>query len=263
MTLELFINITNLLQTAVLAVVLFLVIRLLLKNIDSLTVVFISFFFSLWFLATIYWLVYDILRPDVRMPFAANEIGEAGMLLMLSAALNHAVPHGSRAAIKQMIGATVFAVCNCILWIAWSGEWLQDLITGLVFVWLLSSVVCSLKVIRALTKTEWILLGIYCAVLIAGQCLTFFFEEPVKGRIDLGCYILLTIGVIYWLAKFFISWKRKEPAKKLMALALTNIVWITVALFMSSDLFYYIYINVETLISVFLYLAARKVVTES
>ena len=261
--LELFTNITNLLQTAVLAVMLFLVIRLLLKNIDNLTVVFISFFYSLWFLATIFWLVYDVLRPDVRMPFAANEIGEAGMLLILAAAVNHAVPHGSRAAIKQMIGAVVFAVCNVILWMAWSGEWLQDLITGLVFVWLLSSVVCSLKVIRALTKTEWILLGIYCAALVAGQSLTFFFEEPVKGRIDLGCYVLLTIGVIYWLVKLSLAWKRKSPAKKLLALAITNIVWITVALFMSAGLFYSIYINVETLISVFLYLAARKVVTES
>ena len=242
---------------------LFLVIRLLLKNSDSLTVVFLSFFYSLWFLATIFWLVYDVLRPDVRMPFAANEIGEAGMLLILAAAVNHAVPHGSRAAIKQMTGAAIFAVCNVILWIAWSGEWLQDLITGLVFIWLLSSAVCALKVIRALTKTEWILLGIYCAVLIAGQSMTFFFEEPVKGRIDMGCYVLLSIGVTYWLVKMFIAWKRKSPAKMLMALAIANIVWITVALFMSAGLFYYIYINIENLISVFLYLAARKLVNES
>ena len=263
MTLELFINITNLLQTAVLAVMLFLVIRLLLKNIESLTIVFISFFYSLWFLATIYWLVYDVLRPDVRMPFAANEIGEAGMLLILAAAINHAVPHGSRAAIKQMTGAAVFAVLNVILWIAWSGEWLQAIITGLVMVWLLSSTVCALKVIRALTKTEWILLGIYCAFLIAGQGLTFFFEEPVKGRIDLGCYVLLTIGVIYWLVKLLTAWKCKSSDKMFIALAITNITWITVSLFMSSGLFYYIYINVETLISVFLYLAARRVVNES
>ena len=82
---ELFLVGTNLLQTAVLAALVFLSIRLLLKKTGSLTAVFVSFFFALWFLADIYWLVYDILRADARMPFAANEFAEAAMMLTLAA----------------------------------------------------------------------------------------------------------------------------------------------------------------------------------
>lgn len=247
----------------VLAVFMFLAIRLLLKHTDSLTAVFLSFFFSLWFFADIYWLVYDILRPDVRMPFAANEIGEAGMLLMLAAIINSSVPHGSRAAVKHVVCAVIFAVFNVILWIAWSGEWVQDIITGLVLTWLLASAVCSLKVVHALTKTEWILLGIYCTALLAGQGLTFFFAEPVKSAVDTGCYVLISLGILYWMVKLFMSYKRDHYNKKVMSLAVTNLAWIIVALFMSSGLFYTIYINCETLSVALLYLAAEKVVTES
>lgn len=120
-----------------LAILLFLSIRLLLKNTGSLTAVFLLFFFALWFFADIYWLVYDILRSDARMPFAVNEFAEAAMMLPLAAALNSAVPHGTRAAVRHMIFGALFSVCNVALWIAWSGEWVQDVITGLAFVWLL------------------------------------------------------------------------------------------------------------------------------
>jgi len=254
---------SNLVQTAVLAVMLFLAIRLLLKNTGSLTAVFISFFFALWFLADIYWLVYDILRSDARMPFAANQFAEAAMMLTLAAALNSAVPHGTRAAVRQVICGSLFAVSNVVLWIAWSGEWVQDVITGLAFVWLISSVVCSLKVVHALTKMEWMSLGIFCVLLITGQGLTFFFEDPVKSSIDIGCYVLLSLGILYWLVKLFVSFKRKHTAQRLMALAMTNIVWIIAAIFMSSGLIYTIYFNIETLSGVFVFLAASKVVNES
>lgn len=260
---ELFLVGTNLIQTAVLAVLLFLSIRLLLKNTNSLTAVFLSFFYALWFFADIYWLVYDILRSDARMPFAANEFAEAAMMLTLAAALNSAVPHGTRAAVRQMICGALFAACNVALWIAWSGEWVQDVITGLAFVWLVSSVVCSLKVVRALSKIEWILLGVFCVLLIAGQGLTFFFEDPVKSSIDKGCYVLLSFGILYWLVKLIFSYKRKHPVGKLTSFAVANCVWIIVALFMSSGFIYTIYFNIETLTGIFVFLAAAKVVKES
>ena len=107
------------------------------------------------------------------------------------------------------------------------------------------------------------MLGVFCALLIAGQGLTFFFEEPVKSGIDIGCYVLLSIGVLYWLVKLIVSYKRKHSAQKLMSLSVANTAWIIVALFMSSGLLYTIYFNVETLTGVLLFLAAAKVVKES
>ena len=260
---ELFLVGTNLLQTAVLAALVFLSIRLLLKKTGSLTAVFVSFFFALWFLADIYWLVYDILRADARMPFAANEFAEAAMMLTLAAALNSAVPHGTRAAVRQVICGALFAVSNVVLWIAWSGEWVQDVITGLAFIWFVSSAVCSLKVVHDLSKKEWVLLGGLCVLLIVGQGLTFFFEEPFKSSIDTGCYVLLSLIILYWLVKLIISYKRKHSAQRLMSLAVANTVWIIVAIFMSSGLIYTIYFNLETLTGVFVFLAASKVVKES
>lgn len=263
MTLELFNILSVLFQTVVLGLLLFLAIRLLLRNKESVTVVFMSFCFALCFFSNLYWVVYDILRPDTRMPFAANEFGEAGLLLMLAATLNSAVPHGSRVAVKQTIGAVIFGACNAALWVAWSGEWVQDILIGLVVTWLFYSSVCSLKVTRALSKTEWILLGVYCALLIAGQTLTFVFEEPVKSSIDTGCYVLLCLGIVYFIIKLCISFRKREPSKKLVSILISLMVWDSVSMYMSAGIMYHVFLNAETVFFILMYFAVRKVVSES
>ena len=263
MTLEFIDIISTLLQTVVLGVLLFFTIRLLLRNKESVTVVFMSFCFALWFFSNLYWVVYDILRPDTRMPFAANEFGEAGLLLMLAAILNSAVPHGSRVGLKQTIGAVIFGACNVALWIAWSGEWVQDILIGLVVTWLIYSAVCSMKVTRVLSKAEWILLGVYCALLIAGQTLTFVFDDPVKSAIDTGCYVLLSLGIVYFLIKLCISFCKREPSRKQTSIIISAMVWDCVCLYMSADMMYRVFLNVETVLFVLMYLAVRKVASGS
>lgn len=197
------------------------------------------------------------------MPFAANEFGEAALFLMIAATLNSAVPRGSRVAIVQSVCALIFAACNAALWIAWSGEWIQDILIGLVVAWLMYSVVCSLKVTKVLSRLEWILLGVFCTLLITGQCLTFVFDDPIKSTIDAGCYVLLSAGVVYWLVKLFISYRKHESPKKIFSIIITVMTWIIVSLYMSADLMYIIFFNIQTVILVFEYLAARKVVSES
>ena len=60
-------------QILVLALLLMLSVKLISESERNLTAVFMSFFFALWLLTDLYWLVYDLMRPDMRMPFAANE----------------------------------------------------------------------------------------------------------------------------------------------------------------------------------------------
>ena len=79
--------ITTILQTGALTVVIVSTIRLMLKE----KTVFLPFMFVLamasYLLSDLYWIAYDILKPDTRMPIACNEIGECAIILLLSAGL--------------------------------------------------------------------------------------------------------------------------------------------------------------------------------
>ena len=77
----------NLFFTAILLLVFLGTFRLLeLEKRDARTVLF-AFAVASVLLSNLYWLAYDILRPGTRMPFAANEIGEWALFLLLGAAV--------------------------------------------------------------------------------------------------------------------------------------------------------------------------------
>lgn len=175
-------------QVAVLCVLLFLCGRMIGAYKKSLTPVFLAFSLALWLFTDLYWLIYDLIRQNARMPFGANEFGEAAVFLTLAAALSATVSHGFYEAKAQAVGAVVFAACNMALWIAWSGEWLQDTLVGASFGYLLYTIACSLKAQRALRRGEWTLLGLACALLILAQTTTFFAEAGMKK--NAGCRLL-------------------------------------------------------------------------
>ena len=72
-------------QIAMLAVLLFLSVRLIRESGRLLIVVFLTFLFTMWLLTDLYWVIYDYMRPDSRMPFAVNEIGESTLFLLMPA----------------------------------------------------------------------------------------------------------------------------------------------------------------------------------
>ena len=156
-------------QIAVALVLLILSVRLIRESGRALTAVFLSFVFALWLLTDLYWLIYDLMRFDSRMPFAANEIGEAAVFLMMAATLGSAVFCDLRSGGWQTICALIFAFCNAALWIAWSGEWMQDIFIGAAFAYLLCMVTCALKMQRSLTGGEWAALGGFCLLLLLAQ----------------------------------------------------------------------------------------------
>ena len=63
------------LQIVTLAVLLTLSVKLISESERNLTAVFMSFYFALWLLTDLYWLIYDLMRPESRMPFAASVSG--------------------------------------------------------------------------------------------------------------------------------------------------------------------------------------------
>lgn len=148
-------------QIATFAVLLMLSIKLIGESARNLTAVFLSFSYSLFLLTDLYWLIYDLMRPESRMPFAANEIGEAALFLVTAATINSAVKRRTRLPMGYLVGTFLFSVSNVVLWILWSGEVVQDIVSGIVFAWLLYSIVRSSGGHRHLTSRNGSCLAYY------------------------------------------------------------------------------------------------------
>ena len=160
------------LQTIVLAVLLVLSIKLIGKNERNLPSVHMAFCLTLWLLGNIYWLIYDLIRPESRMPFAANEIGEAAAFLMMAAIINSVVISVAYPSAVYTVSAILFGIGNVALWITWSGEWIQDIFIGTFYTWFLLSLVRALVNEKTLRTWEWVLLCILCfALQVRGKLL--------------------------------------------------------------------------------------------
>lgn len=193
----------------------------------------ISFMLSL-----AYWLVYSLIRPEGRMPFAANEIGEIAWFLLLAASLESIFRDSQIPAKKEIAFAILFTAASVALWIGWSGEWVQDIIVGFAFGYLLCVCVRALKQSGALRKNEWILLGLSCGLIILGQAGTFFVSEAVKQPLDYFCYALMFALLIWLFVKRIGMGRHREDAKATLAMSFSIYVFSASTLYMSSGWFY-------------------------
>ena len=252
-----------LIQIALFIVLLVLCVRLIRESGRNLATVFLTFVYSLWLFTDLYWVIYDFMRPDRRMPFAVNEIGEAAAFLLMPALLSSAVNYRLASARKQVIGTMLFAACNVALWIAWSGEWVQDIIIGAAFAYFLCSIACALKAQRQLSKNEWIGLEIGCALLITAQVITFFVEAKTKVAVEMGCYVFLTAGAVYWAYKLMAARKNQTSSKAMLCLVFALLSWSMMAKYMSDGMWYTVFMVMETITLLLMYLSVRKAVAET
>ena len=260
----------TLLHGAVVLGVLLGSIRLISENKHSVSVVFYAFGLASVLLSDLYWLAYELLRPGTRMPFAANEIGEWAMFLLAGACLTARRTSFYRSAGYELIGVGVFAAANVGLWIAWSGEWVQDILTGLAFGYALCCLVARIRQEDAFAPRDWLIFGIACPVLIFLQVLIFFVPQQMKQPLDVCCYVLLFAGVAYLLGCAVHTMRenrslRKETEEKTTDDSKTHrgkgeagrelcrlfavFSWVVITMYMSEGVYYI----VATLLSLFCY----------
>ncbi len=227
----------------------------------SLTSVFLTFSFAIYLFTDMYWVIYVFIRPDVRMPFAANEIGEASLFLLMASTLRAAVkvPHG--ASFKCTAGTVLFSLCNIILWISWTGEYIQDILIGITFTYFLYTICTAIEYRQAFKRYMWIVMVILCAMLVILQVATFYTSDSIKDTIEISAYILMLPSVIYLIVLFIISWKKASPDVILCRIFILLGFILTVK-YMSDGLWYFLFQIMETISIAFLYLSVRKVVSK-
>lgn len=249
-------------EIAVLCVLLFFSVRLYSESNRSVMVVFLIFVYALWLFTILYWLIYDFMRPESRMPFAVNEIGEAAVVLLMAAIIGLAVPKGINGIKLQIVGTILFSLCNVALWIAWTGEWGQDILFGAAYIYFMYIIACALTAEQSLSKKEWIGLGIGCMLLILFQGSTFFVEQKVKNILEICSYLLLVAGTVYWAYKFVIERRNRNEFKNVLGIVFALLGWILTAKFMSDGIWYSVFQIGEIITLPLIHLSVRKVVVK-
>lgn len=221
-------------------------------------VVFFTLAVAVILLCDLYWLAYDILRPEVRMPFAANEIGEWALFLLLGASLNSGKPLRFREAKWEMLCAVLFSAANAALWIAWSGEWVQDILTGLAFAYFLCALVSQIKTEELFSISHWRELGVLCFLLVTGQASTFFVPEEVRRHLDLLCYIFLFAVLLYLLVKAIRAVRKDADPARGVCNTFIAFAWVVVTMYMSDGLFHAAAYGLSAICFPLIFLALKK-----
>ena len=103
----------------------------------NIKIIFYTFALVCILLSDTYWFTYDMLRPDIRMPFAANEIAEWAMFISLGKLFSTSKDIFHKSAVKEIICSVIFVIANVCLWMYWTGEYIQDILTGITIIYFL------------------------------------------------------------------------------------------------------------------------------
>ncbi|MBO4414984.1 MAG: hypothetical protein J5824_03260 [Lachnospiraceae bacterium] len=196
-------------------------------------------------ISDMYWLVHGLLRPDVRLPFSVNEVGEMGTDLLFASMLAAVFKDRFLKPGFETICAAIFAVAIAALWVGWTGEWVKDILSGIVFGYYTCVTVRAMRCSEAFTFMEWLILSLSAYILIAVQGLIFAVDDEIGKMLDVFCYIIM-FSVMIWLVqkatRAAIAAHRIKDLKtseKSVALSFFTMVWIMNTMYMSSEPMYF------------------------
>ena len=224
----------------------------------SVAVIFFLFACVSLLVSGLYWIVYDLMRPEVRMPFAANEIGEWAAFLLLSSVLNQAVQERFEDTGKETVCAIVFSAACVALWIAWSGEWIQDILAGAAFGYLLCTGVCAVKSSAALSAWQWGMVGFGSALLLGLEAAGFFVPEAWKAPLELACSLLMLAITGLILLQFAGELRNKARPDALLSLSFGGFIWATSSMYMSEGVYYLVMFLISMIMLPLMFLALRR-----
>ncbi|MBP5186233.1 MAG: hypothetical protein J6040_04175 [Clostridiales bacterium] len=240
--------ILSVIQVVVLIAVILPTARAMLSGKTTLISVFFCFAMGCYLFSDLYWVAYDCLRPDTRMPFAVNEFSECAMILFLSAGLEKVLKDERKVA-WEIIFSFAFIGANIALWILWSGEWVQDILFGIPYVYFLWLLIRGIKSRDLLPKIERAGIVLLNFLILALEFVALYSEKMDKTmNIPIA---ILTFGGLAWL--LIRSIKTKD-----VFLAFAFFFSSIMAMYSFADLFYNLATAANTVALPLMYFSMKK-----
>lgn len=199
-----------------------------------------------------------LLTQGDRMPFAADEIAECSMLLLLSAGLESMAKEKEKVAIRELVFSIAFIGANIILWIAWSGEWIQDTLFGLPYVYFLYLILRGVRRTNALTSKETLFAMISGSCIMLVSLLLLFLDEDTACVIDNILHIpeFLIIAWLFW--KSVLALKKANAGEEALFLSFLCFLWSLLVTYMCGGLCYGLALIINTATLPVMLLAMKK-----
>ena len=245
---------------AALAVFIFLV-RMLLKGKRSLQTEFFAFAIGSILLGDAYSIVHFLLFPWGYMPFSANDICTWTAFLTLGTTL--LCYSGKRiGATWEILFSGIFVATNTILWIAWSGDWIRNLVTGAAFGYFFCRLIYSAKRSKSLNYLEWFATSATGILVLMGHIVHFFASDTTKPVLEAFGFILLIICVLYYMTRAVLSILGPDSSEECFVLSSLGLAVSTVTIYMTSGVYYYIALVLSTASLPLMFFSIRKEAAE-
>ena len=216
-----------------------------------------------YLMSNLYWVVYVFIEPDNRMPFAANEFGESATFLLFSMVLILTFQGVFADTRREVVLTVIFTAANVALWIAWSGEWVQDIVGGILFGYYLCAVVRSLKQAGVMSRTEWAGLGLGAFLVVIVQGIIIAVPNGPVKLLDKASYCLLYAGILFFFWKTIRAFRRNSGADEQLCFSFAGNAWLVVSLYMSAEPIYQVTNFLITLMLPFMMKAVENKVGEA
>ena len=246
----------ELVQIALLLLSLILGFRYARRTERNLYLIFYAMAMAAFLCSDLYWFAHMELQDGLRVPFAADDIADFGLFLLLGSSLGAAMERRERP-LGVTVVAALFAAANVALWIGWSGEWLRDLFGGVAYGYFLVVTAQTLVTTGALLRWEKLTFPALCVLIVAAMALTILGPEEVRGPMDLTGYVLLFAVLAWTLLRALVS-LRSANADRTLAICFAAFAWTTVAMYMSDGVWYMVAAHLTDLDLLLMLLAVRK-----
>lgn len=189
-------------------------------------------------LEDVYWIAYDAIRPESRMPFAANEIACSAALLLLGAAMETKagkdLPHKA----ADLVISVFFIAVNVVLWIIWSGEWFEDLVFAAPYVYYMYALLRRIRSLGGLKKWAAFALSAFFTCLYAAWFISLRTGEHVTGLINNINYLSSEALILILFVSAICLYRKEDGKEKAAALSFAATFWTILAAYMSDGVFY-------------------------
>ncbi|MBO4750941.1 MAG: hypothetical protein J5546_11560 [Lachnospiraceae bacterium] len=245
-------NIMLALQAVILIPVIVFSAALMKKGENGAFPAFFTFAMISYLLSDIYTILFTIIRPGERMPIAADEIAELSVLLLLIAGIQAISPRGGR---KLHVGALIFSIlftsANILLWIAWSGEYVQDIVFGLPYYFLIYLLVREIRACEAMKVKELLAMAAACTVVLILLVLDSFVHDKVPKNALNAIWFAIELGImegLVWLALKRLGGEEEKHRKGALYVALSAFIWSVLVSYTNDGMLYVAALGVNTMV---------------
>ena len=215
--------------------------------------VFLPFFFMLamvsCLLSNLYWIAYDFLKPDTRMPIACNEIGDCAMILLLSAGLESLLNDKKKVA-GEIAFAFLFISANIASWIVWSGEWVQDILFGMPYVYFLWILIRGIRSRGVLVRKELWFAALTSSSVLVLQIPLLFMNGCLLQFISVVCFVVMFALIVWFGVK---SFRRKD-----FFVTSAFFLWTELAMFLSPEPYYSLVFGANIIVLPMMFLTMKR-----